>query len=308
MEKQEAVLDEEQSDDRLEKYREWQKIKGELELMFSFVSADGDLIQQDANGVKIVLLKDVLVKDMPYYDERIGEKLIANPFVVTIEKIDEEKATIYVKSARSGSKARRGTIKSRLVGEIMSELRKGHTPRLAGKIESVDEKRAIVNILNKNILGICLLDNWQKTYCRNLKEHCKAGEIYEFDIVKQLPPQKGKQSAFSLSRVDIASDPWDAIPEEYLEKGAVLAVRCVERPGGKTYWWGVSDLLPGIEIQGDYTNKCGRIMESVFYKCAVDKVDREKHVFRVVPFSLADSDVGKTEKAIRFLDKKTKVK
>ncbi len=309
VEKKEELLDDSQSGDPLEKYKEWMESNGVLELLFSFVSPEGDLIQQDANGVKIVLPKDVALKSMSYYDKRTAESILANAFVVNIEKIDEENNTVYVKSAKGdGRKARKGTLKSRLVGEIVSELKKGHTPRLAGKIEDVDEKRAIVNILNKNILGICLLDHWQKTYCRHLKERCKVGEIYEFDIVKQLPQQKGKQSAFSLSRTEITGDPWDSIPEEYLQKGAVIVVRCVERPVGKTYWWGVSDLLPGIEVQADYTKRCGRIMESVIYKCTVEKVDRERHVYRVVPFALADSDVGDVEKAIRFIDKKTKVK
>ncbi len=302
-----VILDDEKSLDRLKPYKEWAKIKGEMEIMFPFMSEEGNLIAQDGNGVKIILLKETLMADMPYYDNRVGEKLMANAFVVVIDKIDDKTDTVYVKSARSGSNARRATIKSRLIGELIGELKKGHTPRLAGKIEQVSEKRAVVNILNKGILGFCYVEKWQNGRTRNYKKVCKEGGIYEFDVVKQLTQQKGKPPAFELSRVDITPDPWESIPDEFFTKGAVLTVRCVERPEGKSYWWGASDLIPGIEMQADYTKKCGRIMESVIYKCTVDRVDREKHIFRVVPFGLADSDVGETEKAIRFLEtRKTK--
>ncbi len=304
-----VILDSEETTDRLQLYRENKKNKGIIELLFSYVSEEGNLIAKDEHGVQIVLLKDVLIKDMPYYDKSVGEKLVATAFTVSITKIDEKTGTVYVKSARPGEQAKKATIRSRLVGELFNELNKGHTPRIAGVIRQVTGTKAYVDILGKGILGFVYSKDWGKAHYRFFKEQCKEGEVYEFDIVRSLPPNKNhKIPAFILSRKEVADDPWDAIPDEFLKQDAVITVRCVERPQKKTYWWGVSELLPaGIEIQADYTKKCADIMVGAVYKCKVRMAERKAHVFRVVPFGIADSEVG-TEKAIRFLDPKHKVK
>ena len=89
-------------------------------------------------------------------------------------------------------------------------------------------------------------------------------------------------------------------------------VRCVEKPVGKTYWWGVSERTPGIEIMGDFTVKLGNkdIIEGITYKCKIKEIEvsdnHKRNRFTVIPFGVSDDDVEKVE-AVRRLRKKTDV-
>ena len=159
------------------------------------------------------------------------------------------------------------------------------------------------------VQGVCNVRDWSTSYIRDLRTVCKKGDVIDFKIYSVIKASKGKPERFVLSRKDFEDDAWSKIPKQFLETDAIIGVRCVERPSGKTFWWGTSELMPGIEIMGDYTKKYSQssMVTGIVYKCKVIRSEPDKHKFQVVPFDVTDSDVG-TEKAVKFFKSKEKVK
>lgn len=293
------------SADPLARYKECAQNKNTFDVLFSFVAPNGDLSVKDENGVTVLLKADVLSKDLPFYDQRKRGIFLARTFTVRISEIDEATNTVYVRSGRS----QRGSVKNQMISEIMGALKAGQQPKITGRVIKVNDSRALIDIAGKGILGICHISKWSSAYIRYLKETCKEGDIFDFRITKPLKRQKDKTQGFELSRLEFADDPWKNIPAEYAVPEAVIAIRCVDRPKGKSFWWGVSHMIPGIEIMGDYTKRFDdvKVLAGITYKCKVTHVDLDKHVFKVVPFEVADSDAD-TLNAIKFLKSNQKVR
>lgn len=310
-----SMQEESVANDPLARYKECAEKGNVLDVIFSFVAPNGDFYMVDNEGVTIVLKKEVLAKDLTYYNEKKRGIFLGSQLTVKITNIDEATLTVYVRSGRS----RKDSTKNKLMSELDQGLRKAmdaegvidpsKCPQVAGRVIKVDGQRAMVDIMGKHIFGICYVHNWSTVYTRDLRTDCKAGDIYDFRVINYLKEHPGKARGFELSRAEFSVDPWTKLPSEYAVPDAVMVVRCVDRPQGKTYWWGKSELVPGIEIMGDYTKRFDnlKIVQSVAYKCKVTHVDAEKHVFKVVPFEIADTDAG-TMNAIRFLSSKEKVK
>ncbi len=281
--------------DRFASYRQAQKDKDVLEVPFAFADPDGNLVYTDANGVSIVLLEEDFKKSIDYYDASIKDRFVGKPLVTVISKISEEEGRVYVQSARNNQR----TTRSQLIREINAELSGGNQPAVCGKVVRVSNRSLTVDIFGRGIMGVCPVGNWSVNYTRYLTEQVKRGELVDFNVTGQLPKVKGKELCFSLDHKPYTEDAWDSIPEELLQEGSVVVVKCIDKPDGKSFWWGVSPMLKGIEIMGDFTKRVD-VMVSLPYKCRVDKIDKEKKFFRVVPFELADVDPA-TAQAVNFI-------
>ena len=253
----------------------------------------------DENGVNIVMKLEDILRDFPWYTYEERARFIGkNKYVVKIVAIDEETNTVYVRSSYS----KQSSTKGQLVKEIFDELKAGNTIKVYGRAVNVDERRVTVDILCQGIRGVCLAANWSKAYTRFLTQHCKKGEFYEFEIVKRLPRNKNKDIAFSLSRKEITTDPWDEISPSISERD-VLTVKCIDRPVGKTYWWGVSNAIPNIEIMGEFNRQneaCRQMRVGFTYQCVIKQFNKEEHILKVTPFDIANKD-AETERALKFL-------
>lgn len=304
--------------DKMLRYKECAERNGTFEVTFSYANTEGDLIAQDNKGVKVEFLAKDIKEDIPYYSPYYKDRFLNSPLVVRITSIDEDAEVVRVRSGRSTG----FTTKKRLIRAIekeMEEIKKAQSENvsedgepaepqyfeLLGRVESVEPKRAIVNILGRGIIGFCYARNWQKNYTRDMTDFCKKGQVYEFQVIGKLPPKRGRETGFNLSHVPYTKDAWEDIPAELFEENAVILVECLERPLGKNYWWGKTDLVPGIEIVGDYNSNIGSIRETITYKCKIRRIDTEKRLFRVVPFAVAEKDRDKVD-SIRFIEVKRK--
>lgn len=285
--------------DPLERYRVCGKKNGLMEVVFTFADREGNLSVADENGVTITLLKDALVEDLDYYNAFVKDRFLANAFSVRITAIDEDTQTVYVRSSRSNG----NSTKNRISREILARLKKGEMVHVAGRPRRIDPDCVYVDILCKGILGMCMVNNWQKGFTRYLQEECSTDYIYDFVITGQLSPIKGKPAAFALSRVPFTKDPWELVGDQFEENG-VLVVKCIGKPEQKTYFWGKSPLINSIDIMCDYNDKL-RISVGNSYKCKIRAVDKEKHIFKVAPFAYAE---GCTEGdgVVRFLENQRK--
>lgn len=287
--------------DSLDDYKKAFEDKISMELIFDRAEADGTL-KLTQNGVDIVYRGEDALKDIPYFSIYFKDRFIGTPFVVSIASIDEDNKIVYVKSSR----VKKGSTKYSIIGDLVKDVNKGQKPVVAGKVIRVDKGQVLIDILGSNILGICHTNDWAKFHVRYPREIIKEGEIDEFRVEEVLPKQKGKDTAFRLSHTEFTDDPWLSVPKEMVV-GANILVKCIDKPNGKSYWWGSSQYVKNIEIMGDYTNKIGRvegIMVGVVYKCNIVDVNPEKHIFKVAPFEVASPEVGN---AIRFLRSKEKV-
>lgn len=291
--------------DPFERYVAAQEKKERFEVTFGYAANDGALSGVDEFGVELILDGEQLSRDLSYYSVEHRASFVGVPFTVRVKEVDEEAGVVYLSTAWSDSKDTR----ARLIAEIERELKKreesGDTEPLVvpGRIMNVSEERALVDILGKGVLGIIKVQNWKKGYVRYFTKTVKKGDIYDFVIQKKLPRKSNSRvPAFALTRKPLTEDPWQNIPKK-LQVGTVITVKCLGRPQGKTYWWGSSPMVEGIELMADYTEKFARPIIGVSYKCKITTLDPVKHRFQVVPFALASKDTG-TAESVEFIQSK----
>ena len=294
-----------ENNDPLKRYQEAMQNKQSLEIKFELSEKDGTLVAHDGYGVKIVYDGETIARDLPYYEESNKASFVGVDFVVKVVSVDEAAAVVYVRSAYSTSSA----TKAKLIKEILSEVGGDEQLILPGRIITVSEKRATVDLLGKGILGIIAVNDWQKGYVRHLPKVVKKGEVYDFVVEKPLQ-ERNKQRrslAFRLTRVPITEDPWELLKKNNpgLAVDSVISVKCIAKPAGKSYWWGISPMVEGIEIMGDYSNPIARPYVGVTYKCRITKFDPDNQKFQVVPFDIIDTPGGSKE-AVKFISSRPK--
>lgn len=281
--------------DIFENYSNALQTKEVVEVTFDMADPEGNLKTFDENGICVFLDAEKFHKTNGYYEASMKERFLGNTLRVRVTSIDEEKKTVYVESATG-----KNDIKGGIIKEILKELDAGNHPVLWGDVISVSESRCTVNILHSNILGFIDIRDWSPTFTRNLETEVAAGQSVQFEVVKQLKKRPGKDRAFELSRKNVIPDPWTEIVP--LEKGAAITVRCVDKPVGKNYFWGVSDRAPGVEIMC-LNNARLKVLIGATFACEVKDFSPSKRTFIVRPMALYPKG-NYTEENIRFVTTK----
>lgn len=284
--------------DIFERYKNAMRDKTNLECKFEFADANGNLSLVDENGVMLILFKESFEKDAPYYSERMKDKFLGLTLIVKVQSIDEEAKRVVVVSSVDG-----GMIKGSLIKEVCIELDKGNSVEAWGDVTQVKPNKILVNIWHRNLLGFIDIKDWQTCFTRYLPSVVKVGDVIKFNITQLAPKKKGKDYGFICDRKPFAPDPWEKLP--VIEIGSSMIVQCVDRPKGKSFFWGTSRMVPGIEVMGDY-NKNLHIMNTCCYKCKVTDFSAEKHILKVVPFEMINSGIG-TEDNVAFVHSKARV-
>lgn len=292
-----------------EKYESLLEKKQAFDVQFSSCSPDGTF-STEADGLYIVMQGDSTVKHMPYFKPELRTVLLGYTFNVRVSSIDKENGRIYVESTKQARSE-----KSSIVREIITELDKGNYPVVWGKVTSVKDNVAFVDILGENILGRVDIFHWQKTFIRHLSAACSVGEYYQFQVTSTLH-RKGMERLFLLEHRNLADNPWKHIPLDIVVPNAVVKIKCIELPEGKNYWWGTTAFAKGIEVMGNYptTAKLAnlRVVPDITYNCKVitirvDEEDVKKNMFKVIPFSVVEEDKEKYEKYINLATSKEKI-
>ena len=263
------------------------KKKRVLEITFDYADAKGNLSVVDSNGFKFILLAEDFARDNMYYSHELKAKFIGLSLNCKISKIDAAAKTIYVVSATSSSDIKGGIIK-----DIFKELNAGRNPVLFGDILFVTERRVVVNILHKNVLGIINLSDWSPAYTRFLTAVAKKGDPVQFEVLGPAKRKKGQDIAFQLSRKNVIPDPWESLDD--ISVGSIITVKCIDKPVDKNYFWGISPHSQGIEIMCDYNPNLS-ILTGVYYKCKVRRFSKEERKFQVIPFEVVPSGIGTIE-------------
>ncbi len=278
-----------------------------IDVVFDACDVDGTFTVYD-RGVLIVLPGEDVAAVRGDVDVHATATMLGIKLSLNVVSVDRENQKVVCEIPSSAKRQVKNVIKDSLQKQISTSIRNEKRPLVWGKIMRVEPRRVLVDILGQGILGIIDRAHWQKSYTRSLMGMCEIGDYLQFEIIKQAPKFAGKDDAWILSRKDITEDAWDKIDYESLKPGGNILVKCIEKPVGKSYWWGVSDRTPGIEIMGDYTPKFSptkNMLEGITYKCkikdvCINKGGDARNLFTVIPFGVAQDDVTKVEAVNRL--------
>jgi len=296
----------------LDKYEQLMKLGTSTKIRFDACDISGNFSVMD-NGVLVILPSSSVGNVQSIVNVYTTSRMLGVELALNIARVDRENNRVYCEIPRSVQLRSKDLVKNSINRELHRIIKGGSFPVVWGRIIRVDAKKAYVDILGQGIVGCIDVAYWQKCYTRSMLGMCNEGEYYQFEVMSQGAPRAGHETGlWALSRRNITPDVWQEIDFEALQAGGNLMVRCVEKPVGKTYWWGVSERTPGIEIMGDFTVKLGNkdIIEGITYKCKIKEIEvsdnHKRNRFTVIPFGVSDDDVEKVE-AVRRLRKKTDV-
>lgn len=278
-----STLADEEEEKSLNFYKEVLENKRDIEVVFDFADDKGGLLRTDDNGIRLILTGEEIDKKAKGSINVQKTALVGRPINVRVASIDEEKKDVYLSMAPTQDDVRGNVMRA-----IYDELKKGKHPVLWGTVSTISYNKLTVNILQKDILGVMPVSEFKNGYVRNLTQAVQRGEPIQFEVVGEAPRPKGAPMAFALSRKRITGDPWLNIKE--VAPGSVILVKCIDKPRGRSFYWGKFSGAPDIEIMCDYNAKFA-ILTGATYKCVVKEFNREEHIFKAKPFELVPEGI-----------------
>lgn len=291
-------------------YREIMEGNKYINIEFSTYNPDGNY--ETVDGENLIILEN---SEMQKYGQSntYKQKAIFLNREVCVKVIRIEGNCVYVTPAGSTEYALKNSTKELINAEISRSLSQDKHPVVFGKVISVRPNSLMVNILDADIVGFLNRSHWSKLFTRTLEGLCKEGDYLQFEVLRQADKKEGTNSkAWILGRENIVPNPWDAVNIESLQVGNIMVVKCMEKPAGKSYWWGVTDRLPGVEIMGDYTKNYSEakgLYAGLSYQCKVDAITQNErnggYKVKVVPIVVMESDRAHMDSIHRKLGVKT---
>lgn len=264
-------------------YKEILDKNKDIEVVFDFADDKGGLLRTDDNGIRLILTGEEIDKRAKGSKDVQKTALVGKPINVRVISVDEKEKDVYLSMAPT-----QDDMKGNIMRAIYDELKKGKHPVLWGTVLTINHRKLTVNILQKDILGIMPVSEFKNGYIRDLTKAVQRGEPIQFEVIGEAPRPKGTPMAFMVSRKRITGDPWDNIKE--VAPGSVILVKCIDKPRGRSFYWGKFSGAPDIEIMCDYNSKFAILMGAT-YKCVVKEFNRNEHIFKVKPFELVPEGI-----------------
>ena len=315
---------------RLDLYKQWKKEKKEVSFPVNFCDVTtGDVIYYDEFDIPFIVTEKEIRKVYPEYEKHFSYILLNITFKGVIKKVDDN-GFVYVQLNASlrediskaaleiGDKKTRKRLdeKKLLENSLCRRIGNGNTsktdtdnasktgvrrrmvPVVRGTITKVTLDSIYVNLYDTGVVGVISRKYYRKNYTRDLRNYAKEGQIVKAQVLRFENGAEGK--LFILSTVPYVENPWKTVKEKGLKKGDLINVRVIEKPEEKTFFWCVSDAVPGLEIMSDYTKSFGRNSVHVedYFTCFIDKIDFEKRFFRVVPIKR----INPNQKSVQVVD------
>lgn len=303
-------------------YLELLKTGEPFEAVLVSSEANGDYVYYD-DEYKVILPNDTMVS----YGLVTGgsDKLFLlgdNSLKFKVVSVSESpnaagKYEVYVEICdKKTTNGYRTTAKEAVSRELDMRLARGEEPIVWGRVTKVRDRDIMVDLCDVGILGELGAASWQAAYTRSLVGLVREGDYYQFQVTGKSEGQKGKQTMYFLSRRKLAGDLWELANLAELEAGQQIVVTCTEVPDGKTYWWGTSERLPGVQVMCDYSQKYVAnvtIFPGIKYICRVKRIDKVDYrgdsSFRVSakPLKICKEDVATVSRLRRLHNVKSEV-
>lgn len=287
-------------------YEDAFKNRRDISVTFSTYDKDGNY--RTMCGDVVLILK---AEEMEAFGQEnsYNQKSILLGKSMTLRVVSIDGKNVYLTPSGYTKYSLKQSTKDQVSEEIARSLAKGKRPVVCGRVIKVYPYRLVVNILDIGILGFVKSSQWATTYTRSFESVISEGDYYQFEVVGKAPKSSsGKDSAWMLSRKNLCPNPWEHVDIESLEENSIIVVKCAEKPEEKTYWWGVTERLPGVEVMGDFTaNYDARkgIFEGISYICKVCSIKENErnggYKVKVVPIQVVDADKEKLTAMRRVL-------
>ena len=262
-------------------------------------SATGDIWHYDNFGIRYYLSADEIKTLFPSYVPYGNSYLLGTNFKVKIKEIDEE-GNVYLSAVScsitnddyKAMDKRSGSLSShadRLENELHAALKAGgKKPLVRAKATRVEKDRIFVDIFDTGIVGVIPVKNYAKQWNRNLQDCVDVGDELK-GVIIAYRAREGEEPHFLMSTADYLPNPW--IKALDFRKDSLIVLKCVEKvdepAAHRQYFWGVSKMLPNIDIMADFTNKVpsSSVIEGHYYKCKITEVNVREHKIKVSPFA-----------------------
>lgn len=298
-----AVLFEEKAEELVEenlseivaKCKESKEKNRPLLIAFDSVDNDGNLSVYTEDGVELTLTGEDFKVVAPYYKKANKSKFINVPIFVKVKDIDEANKKISLVGASRDSKElsedSKQILRIRIRRELNRCLENGETPRVWGRVTSVNEGIAKVLLFDEQVAAEIEVSHWRKGYTRFFKTVCRKDSIYEFDVIGHRTVKKErtetpdkrvqKYDIFALSRENIEPNPFDLVIERGLKENDIISVKCIEIPdptfADKNYFWGSCARFPGVDIAVRIVKNSKNLQykEGFSYNCKIRELNPE---------------------------------
>lgn len=285
---------------KLEQYKE----NGTVLDMFADYSdgETGDLYHVDDFRIMYVLKCEDIKKLFPTYVPFGNSYLLGTTFKVTIKEIDDEGTVFlnavscsvskdgYQEMVKKGSSATSHA--SRLEMLLFDSLNApSGSPKalVRGTVTMVEKDRIFLDIFDTGLIGVVPVKNYAEQFRRDLRDVVEVGDSLKGVVFAYRSRADEDTKHFLISTANFIPDAW-AIARKF-KVNDIIVIKCVDIPQKcpttQLYFWGVSRMLPSIDIMSDYSNKVPQSAVSIgkYYKCKIKDIDIKNHHLKVVPYA-----------------------
>lgn len=294
---------------KLKKLEEFMKEGTVLDMFADYSDTQtGDLYHVDNVGITYILKCEDIKTLFPQYIPYGNSYLLGTSFKVTIKEIDDD-GNVFLNALEcsiSESKYNQLAKKGSHLADHAERLKKtlftglqeeGIKPLVRGTVVKVERDRIFLDIFDTGLIGVVPVKNYAEQYRRDLRDIVYEGDSLKGVVFAYRARQGESEQRFLISTADYLTDAWAAARR--FKVGDIIIIKCVEKPEKcpttQKYFWGVSRMLPSIDIMSDYSTKIPNtsVVVGHYYKCKIKNIDIPRHQLKVVPFAECDSfDIG----------------
>lgn len=268
----------------------------------------GDLWHYDDNGILYVLEAAEIKKLYPSYVPFGSSYLLGQTFKVNIKNVDEEEEKVYLTAVSCdlsntdylGMNKKYSSLSShaeRLRALLFDGIGDGKEKVVVRvTVTEVEVDRIFVDIYDTGIIGVIPVKNYAEQYRRDLRDCVAVGDSLKGVVFAfRTRAGSGEPERFLVSTAGFLTDPWKKA--ENFKINDILVVKCVEKrfnpSAHQQYFFGVSRMIPNIDIMCDFTQKVpeSRVEEGRYFACKITELKTmrdikrgEKPKMKVSPF------------------------
>lgn len=250
----------------------------------------GDLWHYDDSGILYVLQADEIRKLYPSYVPFGNSYLLGQTFKVKIKEVNKEEGKVYLFAescqltnadfmGMSKKYSKLSSHAERLSSMLFAGLEEGAQKVVVrATVTDVEVDRIFVDIFDTGIIGVIPVKNYAEQYRRDLRDCVCVGDSLKGVVFAYRTREgSGEPKRFLVSTAGFLTNPWKNARN--FKKGDVIVVKCVEKvyspAQNKQYFWGVSRMIPAIDIMCDFTQKIpeSAVSEGRFYSCKITDIE-----------------------------------